>query len=231
LIKYYKDFYLPQKEIKEKRILNQVEKEKADKISSSILLKSDEIIENHKIQLGKQREKSTFRDAYGKLNTNKWENVEIPYFIQTHIVTELEFDEMKYFESKRFIISEIINQVAIENSIKNEKYSSEMDGFEFEIFCKSKLELEGWNVMKTKNGADQGVDLIIKKNDRKVGVQCKKYNTPIGNKSVQEIYSGIKFYGLTEGIVLTNNDFTKSAKELAESLDIKLIHYLETQKI
>ena len=84
------------------------------------------------------------------------------------------------------------------------------------------LEL-GFKVKETKSTGDQGVDLILTKNNTKVGVQCKYYSKPVGNKAVQEIFTGKEFYNCTYGAVITNNDFTTSAKKLAYSTNILLI--------
>ena len=69
----------------------------------------------------------------------------------------------------------------IESKVKSVKlkptgYNSKINGFEFEDFCAEILEKEGWKVEKTKAGADQGVDLIIRRKNKVIGVQCKKSN-------------------------------------------------------
>ena len=93
-------------------------------------------------------------------------------------------------------------------------------GFDFEIFCEQKLTNEGWVVTKTKSGADQGLDLIAQKGKQRIGIQCKKYARPVGNKAVQEVISGLQFYNNPQGAVLTNNTFTKSAIQLANASNI-----------
>jgi restriction system protein len=189
------------------------------------------IINKNKKQLAIQRKKSIATDDYGKENLSKWLDVEIPYFIDNHIYPKLAQYQIPYLNEMIFEIINKVDSVAKNYKLKNYGYNEKMDGFEFEIFCAEKLENEGWLVKKTKNGADQGVDLIIEKGTRKIAVQCKKYARPIGNKAVQEVKSGIEHYHLNEGIVLVNNSFTKSAKELAKSNNIGLFHYLETEKI
>ncbi|MGS0524884.1 restriction endonuclease [Zobellia nedashkovskayae] len=71
----------------------------------------------------------------------------------------------------------------------------------------------------------------MKKNNYSIGVQCKKYSRPIGNKAVQEVKAGIAHYNLNHGIVLANNKFTKAATELALTNGIDLVHYLDIVKI
>lgn len=103
----------------------------------------------------------------------------------------------------------------LENSIEND--FDNMEGHEFEVFCAKLLEKNGYkNVEVTRGSGDQGIDVIACRDDIKYGIQCKRYSSDIGNKSVQEVYAGKTFYHCHVGIVLTNRYFTKSAIELAE---------------
>lgn len=91
-----------------------------------------------------------------------------------------------------------------------------MNGVEFEkeianIFLKS-----GYQCSMTKNTDDKGIDIVAIKATEKVGIQCKRYNEPVGSHSIMEVVGGSKYYGCTKLIVVSNNYFTKSAKELAK---------------
>jgi restriction system protein len=100
-----------------------------------------------------------------------------------------------------------------------------MDGLEYEAFCGEILEAEGWKVQRTPPTGDHGVDLIADKLGRRVAIQCKKYSTPVGNKAVQEAYSGMKFFDATEAVVVTNSTFTQAAQMLANKLSVALKHH------
>ena len=58
--------------------------------------------------------------------------------------------------------------------------------------------------------------LLLNKDGVKYGIQCKCYSQNIGNKAVQEAFAGKTFYDCHVAAVLTNQYFTRSAKELAE---------------
>ncbi len=91
-----------------------------------------------------------------------------------------------------------------------------MEGHDFERFCADILYKNGFeNVDVTKGSGDQGVDIIAYKDGIKYGIQCKCYSADVGNKAVQEAYSGRAFYNCHVGVVLTNRFFTHSATELA----------------
>lgn len=78
------------------------------------------------------------------------------------------------------------------------------------------------NVSDTGEGPDQGVDVRATKEGVTYGIQCKRWKKRVGNKAVQEIHAGKDFYKLDRGIVVTNNYFTNSAKQLAKKLKIEL---------
>lgn len=98
-----------------------------------------------------------------------------------------------------------------------------MEGHEFEYFCAEFLKKKGYNnISVTQGSGDQGIDIIAFKDDVKYGIQCKCYSSDIGNKAVQEAYSGSRFYDCHVPVVLTNRYFTKSAKELAQKNGVLL---------
>lgn len=57
-----------------------------------------------------------------------------------------------------------------------------------------------------------------------IAIQCKFYSHPIGNKSVQEVAAGAKYYSSECACVVSNQTYTKSAKDLALSLNVSLLH-------
>lgn len=105
------------------------------------------------------------------------------------------------------------------------------EGIAYEHFCCSKFKESGWNARVTQASSDQGCDLIAKIDDITLVVQCKLYSQPVGNKAVQEVVGAMRHYGGTHGAVVTNASFTKSAKALARSNQIYLIHDSEIDKL
>ena len=92
-----------------------------------------------------------------------------------------------------------------------------MDGIRFEAFCCNLLIQNGfYNVNKTKISGDHGVDVVAEKDDIHYAIQCKCYNSDLGNTPIQEIYAGKEMYNCHVGVVITNRYFTPGAKELAK---------------
>jgi len=112
--------------------------------------------------------------------------------------------------------------VQSENSERIVNFDS-MNGYEFENFCAEILKKNGFErVCVTSGSGDQGIDIIAERDGIKYGIQCKCYNSDVGNGAVQEAYAGIKYHECHVGIVLTNRYFTRSARELAEKNGIVL---------
>ena len=119
----------------------------------------------------------------------------------------------------------------IEKSDSEINYDPDMDPFEYEHYCSSIFRNNGWDSKATQGSSDQGVDVIAKKSDIKLVAQCKKFTKAVGNKAVQEIVAGIKYYQADIGIVIAPNGFTKSAEKLAAANKIKLIHHSQIKDL
>lgn len=91
-----------------------------------------------------------------------------------------------------------------------------MNGHDFEYLCAEILKANGYeNVTVTKASGDQGIDILADKSGSRYAIQCKCYTAPIGNHAVQEAFSGAAFYDGRIPVVMTNQTFTASARELA----------------
>lgn len=100
------------------------------------------------------------------------------------------------------------------------------DGFEFEKRCAAFLKTKGYHkITVTPPSGDQGIDIIAYKSGLKYGIQCKYYSAPVGNKAVQEAYSGARFYDCNRAAVMTNHILYEAARELADKLEVELWDY------
>ena len=98
-----------------------------------------------------------------------------------------------------------------------------MDGVEFEDYVAARLSRAGWLVRFTPPVGDYGVDLIAEKDGQCVAVQCKRYGKPVGVAAVQQVVSGALHHGCTRSIVVSNQEFTTAAKQLAYTHRCQLI--------
>ena len=137
----------------------------------------------------------------------------------------------KKIEKERQSIQEknIRNSLFLEDNNENKSKKSIsledldfMTGVEFERYLGEEFSKIGYAVNYTKASGDQGIDLILTKNNQKTGVQAKCYSQKVSNSAVQEAVAGKSYYHLDRVIVITNNYFTQGAKELASSNNVIL---------
>ena len=99
----------------------------------------------------------------------------------------------------------------------------DMDGPQFELWCADLLKNIGFSEVEVSGkSGDQGVDILAKKDGIKYAIQCKCYSSDLGNTPIQEVFAGKTFYKCNIGIVLTNQHFSPSAIQLAETNGIIL---------
>jgi hypothetical protein len=96
-------------------------------------------------------------------------------------------------------------------------------GIDFEYWCAARLEEQGWATHVSKASGDQGVDIEAMRDGITVAIQCKRYADPIGNKSVQEAYTGMTHYRAHAAAVIGTGGFTKAAIELAANTRVILL--------
>lgn len=97
-----------------------------------------------------------------------------------------------------------------------------MSGAEFEKYITYLFNNLGYKASNTKLSGDQGIDVIAKKGVTKIAIQCKCFSKPVGNHAVMEAVAGGKYYNVDKVMVITNNTFTKSARELAKANNVVL---------
>ncbi len=110
------------------------------------------------------------------------------------------------------------------SSVNDELYRIDhMDGHSFEYWCADLLRYNGFsNVQVTRGSGDQGVDILAEKGGIRYAFQCKCFSSPLGNKPVQEVYTGKEVYNCHVGVVMTNQFFTDGAKEAAKQTKVLL---------
>ena len=105
------------------------------------------------------------------------------------------------------------------------------DGYEFERHVAKILQSNGWEVCHTGKSGDQGADLLAEKDSRKYVIQCKFSSYPVGNSAVQEAHSGRGYHRAKFAAVVTNSDFTRSARQLAAAVGVDLLNARELQNL
>ena len=108
------------------------------------------------------------------------------------------------------------------NSILSQEWQL-LRGVPWEKFLLQLLECHDFDAEMTSASGDQGVDLIATRHEASIAIQAKGYANNVGNTAVQQVYTGMAVYGCTHCVVITNSEFTSSAREAAEKTGCILI--------
>jgi restriction system protein len=118
----------------------------------------------------------------------------------------------------------------LENEAQLKAALQQMDPYEFEHFVADLWERMGWQTDVSTESADEGVDVIARKDvpyEQVTLIQAKRYgpNTTVGSPDIQQYASLKKQYdGVDKVAIVTTNEFTQQAQDLADRLNVKLIN-------
>ena len=183
----------------------------------------------YKDPLARKRKQLVYVDAYGDIEDIEWRKEVVKFFNSKITDLPAGLHTKKTIDANS--IFEIIDTIAKLNEAEDGEYDEEMTGLDYESFCASILIENGWNARVSKASGDQGADIIAEIDNTRLVIQCKKHSSPVGNKAVQEVYASRQFYEADYAVVVTNNDYTKSARQLADSNNVLLLHHDELSNL
>lgn len=123
-----------------------------------------------------------------------------------------------------FVLVRILKQRKEQRLMESGIYDiDKMKGVQFEHYLSALYRSLGYTAQVTKTSGDFGADLILKKDNRKIVVQAKRYSKNVGIRAVQEIRAAKEHYQADEAWVVTNQEYTKSAIELSKTSKVKLV--------
>jgi restriction system protein len=108
-----------------------------------------------------------------------------------------------------------------------ETFDPRMNPIDYERYCACQLQKATWQTRVTVATGDQGADIIAKHNNRMLVVQCKLYGSPVGNDAVQQVFAARQLQHADIAAVISNQPFTKSARQLADVNGALLMHHDE----
>lgn len=105
-----------------------------------------------------------------------------------------------------------------------------LNGRAFERYLTIQFRHLGYRVTLTSYSHDYGADLVLHRWGKKTVVQAKRYERNVGIAAVQEVVGSIAYYKADRAMVVTNSNFTKSARDLAHRNEVELWGRKEIQK-
>ncbi|MFU1888314.1 restriction endonuclease [Bacillus wiedmannii] len=131
------------------------------------------------------------------------------------LIQEGEEQTLQDYESYLLAEDENIQSVTLERI-------DQMDGYQFEEFVAQLFQDMGYKTEVTSSSGDYGIDVIARRKGLSIGIQAKRYSDKVPNKAVQEVIAGIAYYNLDQGMVITNNFYTKQAQNQAKGTNVLL---------
>jgi restriction system protein len=98
-----------------------------------------------------------------------------------------------------------------------------MSGTEFENYVAARLRAAGYRVGLTSVTGDFGVDLIATRGEERIAIQCKRRGRSIGPAAVQEVVAGAPLHHCKSTMVVSNQEFTPAAIQLAAVHSCELV--------
>tara|TARA_Y100000996_G_scaffold391037_1_gene352721 strand:+ start:1921 stop:2607 length:687 start_codon:yes stop_codon:yes gene_type:complete len=97
---------------------------------------------------------------------------------------------------------------------------------QYEKYVANYFQNKGYKVKKTPYSNDYGVDVFAEKNKEKIAIQAKMFgnsNRKINRQMVMEFYGAKDFFNCNKGVIITNGEIIKNAKEVADKLEIEIL--------
>lgn len=188
---------------------------------------------------GQKKEIQNFIHRFGKEKSKHSWNVREYYFSFDRIR-----DFAKVLSRKGVRISEKTLRDLLRHYIDEEEYSlteesvlkkpfsfDELSGSEFEFLLKRLFEAMNYKVKVIGKTGDQGGDLVLNKDGKRILIQAKRYTGSVGNAAVQQAFAAKSHYDCTDAAVVTTGEFTREARELAKTTQVELFDKMELQRL
>lgn len=93
----------------------------------------------------------------------------------------------------------------------------QLDGWEFEEEVAKIFALNGYDATVTKKTGDGGIDIILKKDKRKIIAQCKHYTSEVGPEAVRALWGVKDDFKADEVIMIASSGVTKASREFIKN--------------
>lgn len=243
------DWFGQKKKISEQKNAGVENEKKHAEFLANVESRLNQLIQQHVKTLAVKESQTVTKDDYGNINVDRWVQ-EIAYFIKNVLLKDELISRYLHVNIIRTIQAtgssaqhlveeandrflEIGNKVmgaVAEYQASDDQAIIDIDSLDpiaFEHHCAELLRNDGWDARVTQASGDQGIDVIATRGNVKAVFQCKKYAQPVGNGAVQEIVAGKQFEQADIAAVVSNATFTPSAKQLAGTTGVHLLHYSE----
>ncbi len=204
----------------------------AKRVAKAALLR---LVDRHLDTLARRRISLVTIDHYGIPDTKAWDR-ELRSFIKKVIAPALPDEDLRLVASDGDRTGALALLIDERVSTRSEvletqlEFDPDMTPAEFEQWCATALARSGWRTRMVGGSGDQGADVIAERGGRRAVIQCKLYQSPVGNRAVQEAYAAMTHYSADVAAVITSSGFTPSARRLSATTGVALILHSEVDR-
>ena len=190
------------------------------------------LVDRHLDTLARRRISLVTIDHYGIPDSKAWDR-EFRGFIKKVIAPALSETDLRLIAPDGDLARALAVLIDERVSIRSEEletqleFDPDMTPAEFEQWCAARVARSGWRTRTVGGSGDQGADVIAERGGRRVVIQCKLYQSPVGNKAVQEAFAAMMHYSADSAAVITSSGFTPSARHLSATTGVILILHSE----
>lgn len=112
-----------------------------------------------------------------------------------------------------------------------EVYWQRLSGRQFEIELAKLYQNLGYNTTICRQGGDEGIDIVLEKDGKKIAVQCKAHKKPISPSVARDLAGTMIHHGFEYGIIASTNRFTEGTIKFCKYKNIELISIKEILKL
>ena len=148
------------------------------------------------------------------------------YDDKAKIVRAIQYDEsqkQRELERKRREDDKRREETAKAQRRKLRDYWADLKGPDFERELGVLYRQLGYLVQSTPTSGDEGVDLILRRDGKKIVVQCKGHKAPVGPAIARELYGSMVALRASKAILACTGGFTKGVREFAKNKPIELV--------
>ncbi|WP_375460931.1 restriction endonuclease [uncultured Enterovirga sp.] len=207
-----------------------------ERLIRSVRALTRDLVGQHSDALVRRRATLLRTDSYGIVDETGWQR-EIRHFLDKVIRPALEPAEAGLLSADERLADTVRAEIDARIRLRSDEVAagielvSDMTPAEFERFCAAQLRALGWKALTTGATGDQGADVIAEKNGIRIVLQCKLLASAVGNKAVQQAFAAKGHFGAHHAAVVTNADFTRSARDLSGTTGVKLLHHTQLAEI
>ena len=110
------------------------------------------------------------------------------------------------------------------------EYIQSLSPRQFEGLVRNLLVCLGYHARLTSASADEGMDIVAEKQGKRVLVECKRYDKPVGVKHLRELYGAVADED-AEAWFITSSTFTEPAMRFAQDKGIRTINAQELLRL